>query len=145
MMKISEIVKDKPCEPLDVCPSCGSTEIQHERSMTTLVADCNDEDANHVTSLYTCSCGLKFERHHRYYNFWYARHDTGELLRGVPSCFEDFIYHCIVCGGLVKREHLKSRVVDNKVFPRVEFRCEACGHGGEVESQYYHPDHPELF
>lgn len=144
-MKISEIVKDRPCkenygDPV-VCPQCGGTP-KYQGGEETSLGDIAGGDINHKTDIYICGCGLEFTRHSRRFNIWYARKGTGELLRGVPSCFENFLYHCQRCDGLVERNYRSSSGHRNDM---PVFVCQKCGHGGDTEIEYFDPRQPDGF
>jgi len=106
---------------------------------------------DHVTELSVCrSCGNRFKRHRRLANIWYTDFE-GIVLAGMPSCFENFIYHCLKCDGPVHRVYREMDgktpvdslsfsirgVTDIKRYQRTFYECQSCGHGGETEKDHW--------
>lgn len=104
---------------------------------------------NHVTTDYECrGCRRKFFVHAKSGNIW-VTDEASKVLKGIPTCFETFIYTCVKCGGNVERKYTaKDGVSDVKGLCSRNingtwvkeyctfYRCVTCGHGGEVDSDY---------
>lgn len=158
MASIYDAVTDRPIpadEPF-ACPKCSSTDVHREGKWTTLVG--GPAGVNHEWSGCTCrACGLEFCFEERVGNAWYTagrHHHDGPrvLLRGVPSCFEPYVYHCARCpAGLVYREYRRldtGEIVttigytiraDGQAYDRdhrIVFVCEGCGRETETDDEY---------
>jgi hypothetical protein len=74
---------------------------------------------------------------------WYTK--DKRVLKGLPGCFEDYIYQCSKCEGEVRRTYtdldgnptnsLVTTTIEGKLY-KIFFKCEKCDHGGEVSEDY---------
>ncbi|MFW5890946.1 MAG: hypothetical protein ACOCUI_01905 [bacterium] len=109
MKNFLDLVKERPDENLKIdefiCPFCDSTEVEKLGGHTTLVA--GSGDPNHVWTFLRCKkCGNKSTHEHIDYNTWYTLGIQGsKILKGIPSCFENYIYTCKFCNGEVVRKY----------------------------------------
>jgi hypothetical protein len=157
-MKIQDLVENTPLPSLETneqpgfCPYCGSKDIIEMLGETTCVGHFGYWDVNHRWNRVKCnSCEKECTRERKKNNEWYT-FDTpnkgAEVILGLPSCFESYIYKC-KCGGFVHREYRKldseeitdiitSSNVNGKWVNqyRVFFVCDKCG-DHEVESDYW--------
>ncbi len=163
-MELLEIVQErqmKESEP--ACPYCGSTDLLDHGTSTTLVGYIGDVDPNHQWTEMKCKgCKVGFTREEKSGNVWYTDAEN-VVLMGIPTCFESYIYHCVVCGGPVKRKYKaldggdlptfdvtggrKAQILSTKIEAgksvnqyRVFYICDDCGHGGEVDNDYLRND-----
>jgi uncharacterized protein with PIN domain len=118
------------------CPYCNSDNVKINSHSQTLVG--GDPDPNHHTIHATClSCNKDFWKEYQHANVWYSE-PLGEeklLLKGLPSCFEDWVYTC-ECGGHIRRSHKEmDGVTEAKILTlggigktfRVFWTCDSCG------------------
>lgn len=142
-----ELVTNRPQEFKNKCPYCKSTNIRRGGSTTTLVGGGN----NHIWTDTRCQdCRKTFTIEEKGNNIWLTDR-SGKILRGVPSCFERYIYECAHCGGDVDRTYTEldgitptnslSYEYNNeeriKKF-RIFFECQDCGKKVESEEEYYY-------
>lgn len=118
-----------------VCPYCGSKKIRHKDSRSTLLGYFGDTNPNHVWDYYLCGeCRKEFSYETKSGEAWYVASD-GEVLKGLPNCFESYILKCSYCGGKVVREY---RDFDGKSVSCLGFKngkkdhvewyvCQDCG------------------
>ena len=163
-MVTQEPLNEKPEDargPLGLrCPFCGSCLARVDGESMTLVSD-----DNHVWQECHCDgCRRKFTREYkegRYgvgANVWYTEGWRSEgsgrvLLRGIPSCFEDYAYACR-CGGSIRRSHRHLDGIseinggtctiinangDWKKQYRIFFRCDKCGDEIETDDDHWYP------
>jgi len=156
-----DIVKERPdwsIKSKPVCPFCKSTNVKKGGGVTTLVGG----KYNHIWNECECrKCHEKFtletkERGRLLKPMrWYTK--KGKILRGIPACFECYIYTCKKCNGNVVRKYvrldsnepveiLSSGTDDNGVWCnkyRIIFRCESCGAEVESENDNYVPNPPK--
>jgi len=110
-----DIVKDRVDPTLDkdnkVCPFCNSTNISVLVWHSTAVGSGPGEDCNHHWE--SCICGgcanafvYEYKGHGSKeadgkkvpnYNVWITK--ERKILKGMPTCFERYIYTCSKCGG----------------------------------------------
>ena len=160
-MDLLSIVSERPIkESVPACPSCSSTELTSYGSSTTLLGyPSGSPNPNHCWTTMKCdNCHLEFTREEKYDNVWYTN-KKNIILKGIPSCFESYVYHCIECGGHVRREYkgldgnalpsfgpdekrmeiLSTKIEAGKSVKqyRTFYYCEKCHHGGEVVDDYY--------
>jgi hypothetical protein len=140
------------------CPYCHSLDIKIDGDMTTLVGGYN----NHITRDCTCnSCKKSFSFQFKEQGErndiigWYVDSDK-KVLRGIPGCFEYYVYTCSECGGEVHRhqfelesdtpvEWLRRGPDENGVwqnFYRTVFKCDSCDAQVESENDYYYRNPP---
>lgn len=152
-MNLFDIIKERPLaedpEGDGSCPYCGSTETELLGEETTLLGWTGSVNPNHRRQTRSCKgCSRGFTREIRGVNVWYTEHPR-VILRGVPSCFEDYVYTCIKCGAAVRRDHfdlqgnpakfLSSRLVGDEWVRgyTTRYACTQCGHGGETAEDYW--------
>lgn len=157
MMDLFDIVKERPLsedpEAHGSCPFCGAAETKLYGEETTLLGWTGPVNPNHRHQHRSCtSCSRKFIREVKGLNVWYTQ--GAVVLRGVPSCFENYTYTCAKCGGTVRRKHydstgnppkyLSASIVDNKWVRdhTTRYTCSACGHGGETAVDYWEGPKP---
>lgn len=142
-----------------VCPYCNSKEVKNNGTFETLVGGYN----NHLTTDCECKkCHKTFTlqvkelgRRNKYIA-WYVSDDK-KILKGIPGCFEYYVYTCSKCGGDVVREELdkatnkpvewlSSGVDKNGVWEKhykIIFKCKNCGVSVESENSEYDPKPPK--
>lgn len=123
---VNEPITEKPSDR-PTCPWCGSTDIEKSASYQTLVGGSTDIDLdpNHHWGHYTChSCKSLCIREFRSGKVWYTL--NGKLLRGVPNCWESYVYKC-KCGGDVRRKDTNDRFL---------FECASCKSSITTENDY---------
>jgi hypothetical protein len=146
-------IKKKP-----VCPFCKSKNVEHGGASMTLVGG----KYNHLWTHCKCKkCNQEFTLEEKERGLtkrvmrWYTQ--KGKILRGIPGCFESYIYTCSKCGGEVHRTQLKldsdeeatilSSGPDlNGVWKnnyRTIFRCDRCKVQVESENDHYDPHPPK--
>jgi hypothetical protein len=140
-----------------VCPYCFSDRIHVTSSWSTATTR-----NNHVTK--ECEC-VKCSKTFRYEIKegsedveeirWYVSNE-GKILRGIPGCFEHYVYTCNKCGGDVHRKYLEknsdkectilsSGADENGVWfnhYRILFVCEKCGQSIESENDHFWTNPP---
>jgi transcription elongation factor Elf1 len=137
-------------ENLD-CPFCNSTNIKFNGSRQTLVGGRN----NHIWNNFRCKdCGKDFifevKESEKDIDFicWITK--DKKILKGIPGCYEDYIYTCNKCGGDVHRIYdapinngiqiLSTKIDDNgnsiKQY-KVIFGCKDCGQNVESDNEYF--------
>lgn len=112
------LVRERPLDerPSEnpTCPFCRGRHLDRLDSRTTLLGGGDrtiDGDPNHVWTTFRChDCFQQFVRETKSGNTWYTR--DGRVLRGLPSCFESYIYHCATCGGDVMRRNVDKDGVE---------------------------------
>jgi hypothetical protein len=139
-------IDEKPSDEI-TCPFCEEHVAPHEH-MHTLVGQTGeiteDNDVNHNWQSCSCSkCHQPFTREYKHGNVWYTQ--DSELIKGVPNCFEQYIYKCASCGGKVRRSHsglngeeirvLRTRIEGNKSIReyRTFYSCDSCDSVVEVD------------
>ena len=115
-MVVQKPLKEKPSAK-PACPHCGSKGVETHGMTTTLVGGGNgpDDNPNHTwTGCFCKVCEKSFTRETKSGNVWYTREgevkDAGGgimyherlLVKGIPSCFEAYVYGCR-CGGKITR------------------------------------------
>jgi hypothetical protein len=137
---------EKPSEN-GSCPFCSSSSISRGAYSTTLVGGGTgpDDDPNHTHTSCVCQdCKKNFVRETRSGNVWYT--EMTRVLRGMPSCFEDYVYPC-KCGGNVTRKHLHK--VDGKELRylsydkngpnfKTMYSCDKCNVSIETINDYWY-------
>ena len=141
------------------CPYCQSVSITGHGTSTTLIG--GGPNVNHEWTSYDCQdCGKPFTHETKYKNVWYTdgHHmgpgtlSKGIVLRGVPGCFENYIYPCRNgCGHTVLRVYfnkktkqeatLLSKQWDGEKYIKdydTFFACEECGASVKLENQDYY-------
>jgi hypothetical protein len=107
-----DLVKERPDPTLTLdnkkCPFCDSSNIKETDHSMTLVG--GDRDYNHHWRNHVCNaCNKEFIIEHKLDfadknpNIWYVDRITHKVLKGIPSCFESYIYTCSKCNGAVHR------------------------------------------
>lgn len=156
MKRLLAFVKEAPAgeKPSHkaTCPFCSSQEVNSYSSESTLVGnppgkDGIDDDCNHVWTRFACNhCGEKFTRETKSGNVWYTK--GKKVLKGMPSCFEDYIYTCRCCGGEVRRKHkclnsdeepVMLTFKDGKKLFRIFFECKGCGKSIQTPEDHWWP------
>lgn len=99
------------------CPYCGSEHVEVESTSHTLVGYPGKfDDRNHYWYHCLCkSCGKNCIKERKGKNVWYT--EKGRVLKGVSSCFENYIYTCKSCGGDIVRKHTK---LDGRELDRIK-------------------------
>lgn len=88
------------------CSHCDSKNVHYRNSRSTLLAGMGKVDPNHVWNYYRClDCQKNFSHETKSGEAWYVA-EGGEVLKGLPNCFETYILKCAYCGGKVDRIHL---------------------------------------
>jgi len=108
--KLLSIIEEQPitsdsCET--ICPDCDSTNIATKEIQQTLVGFGN----HYWRKSYCRDCQSAFTHEHQNDNHWYTRYEEGvgtRALKGVSSCFEDYVYTCNKCPGYVKHYYTES-------------------------------------
>ena len=152
MNELFELVKERP-DPLlskdkTICPFCDSENITVHDHSSTMVG--GDPDPNHHWKRSKCNdCKEEFVHEYKRDNVWYTKND--EVLRGIPTCFEPYIYTCNRCNGDVRRYHtaldgesptqvLTSSKVNGEWIKqyRTFYKCDTCNKQVETKEDYYH-------
>ena len=156
-----DIVKERPdwsIKSKPICPFCKSKNVKKGGNLTTLVAG----KYNHIWNKCECNkCHKTFtmetkERGNLKPIRWYTK--DGKILKGIPGCFESYIYTCSKCGGNVVRKHLKPDSDEEATILsagpdkngvwikhyRTFFHCEKCGIRVESENDSYGPKPKEM-
>jgi glutaredoxin len=173
------LVKERPDPSLHwdrpSCPYCNAakTHLESRGHCETLLGGIGDHDPNHHWYYYRCkACERTFVLERKNDNVWYtgsfeetvykgqdgkeisiAEHGhCPEILKGIPTCFESYAYHCAHCGGRVTRHYtakdgytkctcLSSRFVDGKHIRdyRIFFACDSCARQVEMEWDHWGP------
>lgn len=156
-LSILDIVKERPLTegPDDPahCPYCDSTNVKVRSRSSTLVGYTGPVNTNHQWHESECErCETLYVREIKGLNVWYTPHRDHrkpQVLKGIPTCFEDYQYTCAKCSGPVLRTYrdlrgnptqsLCTNRVDGKDVREytVHYNCTQCGHGGEVDQDYY--------
>jgi predicted nucleic-acid-binding Zn-ribbon protein len=157
-MKIQDLVENTPLPPLETneqpgfCPYCGSKDIVEKEGETTCVGSLSYWNVNHRWYKVKCnSCGKSCTREIKTNNEWYTFCTTNnetEIILGMPSCFESYIYKC-KCGGSIHRDY---RELDSEESTKITltsfingkwvnqyrffFVCDKCG-DYEIEDDYW--------
>lgn len=136
MNEFLELVTERPEEKLWkeglFCPYCNSEKIYTHSTTTTLVAYIG-EDMNHVTTACTCGdCQKKFYRESKGRRRVWFTGDDHKVLRGIPYCFEFYVYTCKHCGGDVKVKHYN--IDDNNECNGLYYKLQD---GVNVPQQYH--------
>tara|TARA_Y100000310_G_C20693897_1_gene824140 strand:- start:1588 stop:2067 length:480 start_codon:yes stop_codon:yes gene_type:complete len=88
-----------------ICPYCNSEDMESKCHHQTLLA-CGKTDPNHHWHEYVCkSCKSMFTLEYKEDIVWYTNQDK-KVLKGIPGCYETYVYTCSKCGGDVKRHNL---------------------------------------
>lgn len=104
---LQQLVQNVPLEyEVPRCPECSSLDLFDMGGESTLVGYMGTgPNPNHRWDNYKCNgCQLQFTREECSGNIWYTKNSL--LLKGVPSCIENYIYTC-KCGGHVTR-HIRD-------------------------------------
>ena len=152
---VSDVPLDEKPEDTPKCPYCDSEHLTKEDEITTLLGWLGKVNPNHIWNYYFCiECKQRFIREIKESNVWYTdKRGPGHVLKGMPSCFENYIYHCAKCGEEVHRYTTKlDGVTPSTGFGvatnsdgimvkqyRVFYKCASCGHGGEVATDHWSP------
>lgn len=151
MNKLLEVVAvepltEKPSEN-GSCPFCSSANIHHGAFSTTLVGGGTDkdDDPNHTHTNCVCKdCSRDFVRETRSGNVWYTK--QCRVLKGMPSCFERYVYPC-KCGGQVTREYIdKASGASAKILSykdgipsyKTVYSCDKCKVSIETPKDYWY-------
>ena len=88
------------------CPHCDSKRVQYRHSSSTLLGSSGrGANPNHEWNYYFCQeCSKEFTFETKLGEAWYVAAD-GEVLKGLPNCFENYILKCAYCGGKVHRKY----------------------------------------
>lgn len=154
MFPLFELVRERPIAERSSerpsCPYCQSRKLETASAFTTLVGggDRNDpdEDPNHRHIEMRClACWRRFMRELKYANVWYTTTDSdvSKVLRGMPSCFEGYVYTCQHCGGDIQRRYTEMDGVEpvrgglhysaeHGAEFRTFFDCMGCGRTAET-------------
>ena len=152
MNEFFNIIKERPDNSLlyskVICPFCNSEDVHCYDEISTLAGN-----NNHYGSYYNCnSCQKKFIREKKLNNVWYTDLKTKQVLKGIPSCFEQYYYTCSKCEGKVYVKHLKLdsddivetmlTIFDKKVDKYIKqyrtfYICEKCGLYTESENDFF--------
>jgi hypothetical protein len=139
-------INEKPSEK-GACPFCSSASIVHGGFSTTLVGGGTgpDDDPNHTHTSCTCKdCKKAFVRETCSGNVWYTKEMFA--LKGMPSCFEGYVYPC-KCGGKVTREYTDkvsgkktSLLCYDKDGPKFDtfFSCDKCSKKIQTKKEYWY-------
>ena len=157
-----KIVKEKYSSKIGKrprCPYCNSSHVKSEGQSTTLVAG----KYNHLWEACEClNCHKKFTLETKEQGMFkrpirWITSPEKRILKGIPACFENYIYTCNKCGGEVHRKHLELNS-DNEVgclssgkdvngvwvnHYRTVFICKDCGVKIESENDHYIPKPPK--
>lgn len=149
--KLLEYIQQKPITKnsinVNICPFCNSKSLNDYGTSTTLVGF-TGEDRNHIwNSKHCCSCNKDFTIESKGNNVWITI-EKSIIIKGVPNCFEAYIYDC-KCGGKITRNYtdldgkpmyyLKGEYVNGKFIKhyKVFFKCNKCELNLESEKEYY--------
>ena len=154
MSELFEIVKERPDNSLNKeipsCPCCErNIDVVVISEASTLVGNLDGKDVNHHwLNCYCHLCEDTFVFEHKKDNCWITKNK--KILKGIPSCFEDYIYTCNECNGKVRREYTQldgetpvqilKTIKENgewKKKYRTFFSCEICGKTIETDEEYY--------
>lgn len=146
-----EIVTERKDDSLKMdtlyCPHCKSKYIEEIGHNQTLVGVSKGYDPNHHWRYHICNdCNKQFTVEHRDQNFWIV--NNNEILMGIPTCHEDYVYHCSQCdSGKVRRRYTEldgesevrilSYAGNGYRYFRVFFECDGCGAKVESINEYY--------
>lgn len=138
-----------------ICPYCNSHKVTKGDHVTTLVGWVDGPNPNHQCVKCTCKkCKkiwtMEYKGDYEFgYNVWYTTGDRikGKIIRGLPTCFENYIYTCKYCGGDVCRYNYEKRTRNeakclswdgegNKSFDTY-YRCNKCGREVKCSNEYY--------
>jgi DNA-directed RNA polymerase subunit RPC12/RpoP len=104
-----EKLRERPSGKVS-CPYCGGHKVRLRGHSHTLIGGGDgtpNGDPNHNWVDYSCSdCGQSFVREYKSGNVWYTdSRQSGKVLRGLPNCFERYVYTCAACDGEVTRRY----------------------------------------
>jgi hypothetical protein len=111
------------------CRHCGHQgPLEVVGHCQTLVGNVRGADSNHHWRTLKCpACSGIMEIETKEGNSWeVSATEKGKLLRGVPGCFENYIYTCARCSGNVTREYRNK--VSGKVTSCTSVGPEGRGH-----------------
>lgn len=153
-MNLDDIVAERPLpeKPDDpvICPYCGGSTTRVLSKSSTLLGWSGPVNPNHQWHESVCNgCGKHFTREIKDLNVWYTGgrcrdSQASVLLKGRPSCFEDYQYTCAKCAGAVLRTHNDLQGNPAKALCTkwdgdrpirqytTHYNCTKCGHGGQV-------------
>ena|SRR3990167_812170 len=143
-------IDEKPSADPVHCPDCGHSFPNRGIEGTTLIGGGDgtwDGDPNHTWTQYGGCCSLvSFTRQTKSGNVWYT-YNGGRVLRGMPNCFEGFIYTCAKCHGDVMRYYREldgitpARSIsyrgDGLRYYRTVWCCSTCGVSTETLYDYW--------
>lgn len=153
LMDLFDIVKERPIteqvKDAASCPRCRSSEV-------TLGQESISMD-HHRRELLCQACGFMairewvVDRFRGTENVWYTMGMV--ILRGLPSCYERFVYACIKCDGAIAGKKFAKDSDELVEFCSVQiggpkngeknyrnvYRCDGCGHGGETIHDHWWP------
>ena len=178
-----DLVTERPEErytlnDLPHCPHCGSGVAQDMATVTTLLVGVigidivkhPEQDPNHKWRSVVCKeCGGSYCIESTYANVWVtigldtpidgqpeAESQKERLVvRGLPSCMEDYVYHCAKCdGGLVRREYWQlytDKPLEGSCLSvhhgvkqyRPTFHCDKCDERVITPFEYCYTEAPE--
>ena len=134
------------------CPYCGSKKTKIELGSQTLVGYLGKKDnVNHYWDNGHCEgCLKEWTVEYVGKNTWLTSNQ--KILRGIPSCFENYTYSCNKCNGEVRRSHynkgtrdiaksLITIIGDDKQYDTY-FRCEKCGQEAKSFNDYFYDFNP---
>jgi len=147
-----KIIKERldPSLTMDniACPFCDSKNVEELGHEQTLVDGCEGNDPNHHWHLHLCKeCLMEFTVESKEANVWYTF--KNKVMRGIPTCFENYIYTCNFCFGDVYRAEYEldgeTKITDgilvyepcNKPMFRTFYECDDCGDSVESINRYY--------
>jgi hypothetical protein len=148
MDALLEMVAQKPLAQGIGTTTCPFCEMAHQY---TLVGGIGEDPNHHWVSCRCRSCGKMFTKEYKRGNVWYTNSDA-MVLRGVPSCFENYTYTCATCGADVERHYreldgvtpLKGQGLcysngPNGMEPqqRCFYECDVCDEAIEYPQEYY--------
>jgi len=136
------------------CPFCNSDELEFCKREETLVASYGIYDSNHHWIHYKCKkCNELFIMEYNgcnnakplpRYNVWYTQ--CKKVLKGIPTCFESYLYTCRYCGGNVQRQSEDEIDVINyyncHTKPKIIFKCLNCKEEVKSSNNYFCWDSP---
>lgn len=145
-----EIITQRPDKNLTVrnakCPFCKSEKHQTHGTRTTLLGI---DSMNHKWHERTCKdCGKNYTVENKGRNVWITD-EKGNVMHGMPSCFEHYIYDC-KCGGKVERHYtdmdgkpvngLSSSNESGKWVKHYKtfYKCNKCNTEIQTEHDYFH-------
>lgn len=149
-----EIVKERPDPSLTMdnimCPHCESEDVKNTGHSQTLVGSIDGYDPNHHWYDYVCkTCDEYFMLERKDGNIWYTAGRFGsKIFKGMPTCFESYIYTCVHCDGDVHRVTKELDGVtlntsewtsydDGRPLFRTFFECQSCEASVESINEHY--------